>query len=221
MVKPFESFVAQNEEEKGINLLYMAIPREEKIGSFVAQNGIVLQHKIIMQHKTMSYVAQNEGVMQHKMARPTTDRKETSIHLRVNSEMWEKIQEESEREGVSVSEYIRERIEGFVAQNFVAQNEFSLGGLYDETLEEMSKELGINIGTFVDYLNYMVGSGSLYKDKQGRLRIKELHDPEYISVDEAIDSMEVSEWKKKMYKENIIKGLNVDRFDDIGNGGGL
>ena len=157
------------------------------------------------------------------MARPTTDRKETSVHLRVNSEMWEKIHEESEREGISVSEYIRERIEGFVAQNsFVAQNEFSLGGLYDETLEEMSKELGINIGTFVDYLNYMVGSGSLYKDKQGRLRIKELHeDPEYISVDEAIDGMEAPEWKKKIYKENIIKGLNVDRFDEIGNGGGL
>ena len=42
MVKPFESFVAQNEEEKGINLLYMAIPRKEKIESFVAQNGIVM-----------------------------------------------------------------------------------------------------------------------------------------------------------------------------------
>ena len=44
------------------------------------------------------------------LGRPTVDKKEQTLKLRLNDEMREWIEEQSAREGVSMSEYIRELI---------------------------------------------------------------------------------------------------------------
>lgn len=48
----------------------------------------------------------------NKLGRPTLDRKEQTLKLRLNDEMREWVEKNADAEGVSMSEYIRWLIEG-------------------------------------------------------------------------------------------------------------
>lgn len=193
------------------------------------------------------------------MGRPTEERKDKRITIRISEDLYEKIYKGN------ISEDIREVLESsFMVQNseredsFVPQKEYEnlkekfitlatrvrpeaqelwnkeiytglvickVGfvpqNMYEEELSRLSERLGINEYKLLEVVDYLISSGKLYRSETG-LKMKGLNaDPEYISVDEAIDNLDAPEWKKKSFKETILKNLDVNRFDDTGNGGGL
>ena len=161
------------------------------------------------------------------MSRPTEELKKT-VKVRVTEEQYESLVEESEEREISLSDVIRERIsfvpqnsEGFVPQNSFVPQKKGFVPQNSERIDRISKELGVEEEKLLEIVEYLITSKKLYRENEN-IRIKGLNaDPEYISVDEAIDNVDAPEWKKKAYKEMIIKNLDVNRYDDTGNGGGL
>lgn len=114
-----------------------------------------MSDKIIMSDKIRK-------VMSDKMGRPTEEKKEIRITIRVDNELGVKLQREAQERGMSISDVVRERLKGQPVVNF--------GGLFDEELEEISDKLGMSQGALVQYIRYMVENGYLYSE-DGTLRI--------------------------------------------------
>lgn len=154
------------------------------------------------------------------MSRPSNELTEV-IKVRITEEEREKLSEEAEERGINLSDIVRERI-SFVPQNSEKEDSFVPQNMYEEELTRLSERLGINEYKLLEVVDYLISSGKLYRSETGKLKMKGLNaDAEYISVDEAIDNMDAPEWKKKSFKEIILKNLDINRFDDTGNGGGL
>ena len=135
-----------------------------------------------------------------------------TIGTKVDREFADYLKEKALKENKSLGDLVREGLKGerqTYEEESVASKIIELAFMYDVDAEKLLSNLG-----------YLLESGKLFVSG-GKILWNPLRkNPEYVSVDEAIDNMNVPEWRKKSLKESILKNLNVS-FDDTGNGGGL
>jgi len=72
------------------------------------------------------------------MGRPTNEKKGMLLHVRVSEEMSERILQESSEQGISASEYVRERL-SFVTQNSLEMEMRNITFVYGIEAEELLK----------------------------------------------------------------------------------
>lgn len=93
--------------------------------------------------------------------------------------------------------------------------------MYEEELTRMSRELGTDEYTLLEVVDYLIAEKKLYRNEKGKLSIKGMvADPEYVSIDDIVDNMSLTDREKKRLKQDIIQSLESQK-DFTGNGGGL
>ena len=135
------------------------------------------------------------------MGRPTENRKGNRITVRLSDDMMEKISDRN------ISEAIREMFESDAKYEPLREMAF----LYD-TSEE----------TLMEIMRYLLDSEHIYF-VDGKIKWSQMYkNPDYPSVDDRIDVMNLSEGQKIQLKRNIIQNLDsASTQDDTGNGAGV
>lgn len=129
-----------------------------------------------------------------------------TIGCKVDKEIAEKLRERVAGEGKSLNSYLKELVEG----------ESDLG----KELTEIAFLYEIDGEKLVKNVRWLLDSGKLFV-KDERLCWNPLAMNEgYVSVDDKIDSMKLSEKEKNRLKNEILSTLESQK-DFTGNGGGL
>lgn len=125
------------------------------------------------------------------MSRPTEDLCET-LRVRVNSDQMKMLRDESNMTGLSLSEVIRGKLTGWNV------------GLFDEIAEE----IGTDVGHLAKIFRFLLDKELIYRDEEGKFRYQnKVIEEDYISVDEVIDALEVTDKKKDEMKRRVIESL--------------
>ena len=125
------------------------------------------------------------------MSRPTEDLCET-LRVRVNSEQMKMLRDEASMTGLSLSEVIRGKLTGWNV------------GLFDEIAEE----IGTDVGHLAKIFRFLLDKELIYRDEEGKFRYQnKVIEEDYISVDEVIDALEVTDKKKDEMKRRVIESL--------------
>ena len=140
-----------------------------------------------------------------------------TITTKVNEEEYEEIKRSAEKEGKSLSSYIKGRV--------VGQDEWS-SGIYDEMLEEIASKVKKDAGGLVSIMNQLIENKFIYLNENERLMIRNLSLPDdELSVDLQIDLLKISAKEKSEIKRKMIKEIPSYNRDDeeyyAGNGAGL
>ena len=132
------------------------------------------------------------------------------ISIRVNRKELNFLKERAEKEAKSLSELLKESMQEVKRETEIEE--------VSEKIIELAFVHSMTPIGMLNSLDYLLKKKMLYV-KDGGISFHSRPE-DYVSVDEAIDSMDAPEWRKKSLKESILKNLNVS-FDDTGNGGGL
>lgn len=134
-----------------------------------------------------------------------------TVTTKVSEEESERLKDRAREKGMSLSGYLKS----------LCNKDLEQGGAMEDQLNEIAFLYDIDGENLVKNVRWLLDSGKLFT-KEGKLCWNpKATNPEYVSVDEAIDGLKAPEWKKNKYKQDILKSLNLDRNDDTGNGGGL
>ena len=133
------------------------------------------------------------------MARPTNDKKSRDVHVRVNDDTDAKLQEMISESGMSLSECIREALKRGLKPK----------DMLEECWDDVANSLGITQIELFEAVSNAVDKKALYS-RNGKLFFTRgaALTPDYISVDSAIDSLKIPEWKKTNYKNKILKDIS-------------
>ena len=130
------------------------------------------------------------------------------IPLRLRNEYVDRIDQEAESYG-SRGKYIEHLMDN---QGIT---------MYEEELARMARELGTDEYTLLEVVDYLITEKKLYRNDKGKLSIKGMvADPDYLSVDDIVDNMSLTDKEKNRLKQDIIQSLESQK-DFTGNGGGL
>lgn len=125
------------------------------------------------------------------MSRPTEDLCET-LRVRVSSEQMKMLRDEASMTGLSLSEVIRGKLTGWNV------------GLFDEIAEE----IGTDAGHLAKIFRFLLDKELIYRDEEGKFRYQnKVIEEDYISVDEVIDALEITDKKKDEMKRRVIESL--------------
>ncbi len=125
------------------------------------------------------------------MSRPTEDLCET-LRVRVSSEQMKMLRDESSMTGLSLSEVARGKLSGWNV------------GLFDEIAEE----IGTDVGHLAKIFRFLLDKELIYRDEEGKFRYQnKVIEEDYISVDEVIDALEITDKKKDEMKRRMIESL--------------
>lgn len=125
------------------------------------------------------------------MSRPTEDLCET-LRVRVSSEQMRMLRDESSMTGLSLSEVVRGKLTGWNV------------GLFDGIAEE----IGTDVGHLAMIFRFLLDKELIYRDEEGKFRYQnKVIEEDYISVDEVIDALEITEKKKDKMKRRVIESL--------------
>lgn len=153
------------------------------------------------------------------MSRPTEDLCET-LRVRVGSEQMKMLRDESSMTGLSLSEVVRGKLTGWsVGLSDGTTEEISTSvvdtqsltnlsvtdvGLFDEIAEEM----GTDVGHLAKIFRFLLDKELIYRDEEGKFRYQnKVIEEDYISVDEVIDALEITDKKKDEMKRRVIESL--------------
>ena len=139
------------------------------------------------------------------MSRPTEDLCET-LRVRVGSEQMKMLRDESSMTGLSLSEVVRGKLIGWnVGLSDGMTEEISTDvGLFDEIAEEM----GTDVGHLAKIFRFLLDKELIYRDEEGKFRYQnKVIEEDYISVDEVIDALEITDKKKDEMKRRVIESL--------------
>ena len=153
------------------------------------------------------------------MSRPTEDLCET-LRVRVGSEQMKMLRDESSRTGLSLSEVVRGKLTGWnvgLANGMTEEISTSVVdtqsltnisitdvGLFDEIAEEM----GTDVGHLAKIFRFLLDKELIYRDEEGKFRYQnKVIEEDYISVDEVIDALEITDKKKDEMKRRVIESL--------------
>lgn len=133
-----------------------------------------------------------------------------TVTTKVNEDECERLKEIAVGHGMSLSGYLKSLCEKELKQDSSMQDQLNeIAFLYD-----------INGENLVKNVRWLLDSGKLFV-REGRLCWNPLAMNEgYISVDDKIDSMKLSEKEKNRLKSEILSTLESQK-DLTGNGGGL
>lgn len=129
----------------------------------------------------------------------------------------------------TVTKVVSIRLRNEVAEYFkdkdlreILEQVYENGGSLSDQLNEIAFLYDINGENLVKNVRYLLDSGKLFV-REGRLCWNPLMmNPEYMSVDDRIDSLKISDKEKDRIRQAIISNLeSMTRQDDTGNGGGL
>lgn len=146
--------------------------------------------------------------MSDKMGRPTQDHKTKRITVRVNEETYEKL---IERENVS------EEARKMIVRGLESEDMLS------ESWDLLAQELCLTQLELYEAVNNAVEKKVLY-NKNGHLFFTRGTgiSPDYISLDNAIDNVEMTDKERRRIKERILMNIKgMLRQDDLGNGAGV
>lgn len=125
------------------------------------------------------------------MSRPTEDLCET-LRVRVSSEQMKMLRDEASMTGLSLSEVIRGKLTGWNV------------GLFDGIAEE----IGTDVGYLAKIFRFLLDKELIYRDEEGKFRYQnKVIEEDYISVDEVIDALEITDKKKDEMKRRVIESL--------------
>lgn len=125
------------------------------------------------------------------MSRPTEDLCET-LRVRVSSEQMKMLRDEASMTGLSLSEVIRGKLTGWDV------------GLFDGIAEE----IGTDVGHLAKIFRFLLDKELIYRDEEGKFRYQnKVIEEDYISVDEVIDALEITDKKKGEMKRRVIESL--------------
>ncbi len=125
------------------------------------------------------------------MSRPTEDLCET-LRVRVSSEQMKMLRDESSMTGLSLSEVARGKLTGWNV------------GLFDGIAEE----IGTDVGHLAKIFRFLLDKELIYRDEEGKFRYQnKVIEEDYISVDEVIDALEITDKKKDEMKRRMIESL--------------
>lgn len=125
------------------------------------------------------------------MSRPTEDLCET-LRARVSSEQMKMLRDEASMTGLSLSEVIRGKLTGWNV------------GLFDGIAEE----IGTDVGHLAKIFRFLLDKELIYRDEEGKFRYQnKVIEEDYISVDEVIDALEITDKKKDEMKRRVIESL--------------
>lgn len=137
-----------------------------------------------------------------------------TISTKVHKDYARYLKEKSESEGKSLGEMIREALEG----DRQAYDRESIEGKIAELcfLYDVSPE------AILSSMDYLLSNGKLCVE-DGKIHFKPMNcNPEYVSVDEAIERMRLSPKEEKRLRQEIMDRLEIMVNNDYtGNGGGL
>ncbi|MDT3387619.1 MAG: hypothetical protein LIR46_07675 [Bacteroidota bacterium] len=127
------------------------------------------------------------------MSRPTEDLCET-LRVRVSGEQMKMLRDESNMTGLSLSEVVRGKL---------IQQEWNVG-LFDGIAEE----IGTDVGHLAKIFRFLLDKELIYRDEEGKFRYQnKVIEEDYISVDEVIDALEITDKKKDEMKRRVIESL--------------
>ena len=127
------------------------------------------------------------------MSRTTEDLCET-LRVRVSSEQMKMLRDESNMTGLSLSEVVRGKL---------TQQEWNVG-LFDGIAEE----IGTDVGHLAKIFRFLLDKELIYRDEEGKFRYQnKVIEEDYISVDEVIDALEITDKKKVEMKRRVIESL--------------
>ena len=125
------------------------------------------------------------------MSRPTEDLCET-LRVRVSGEQMKMLRDESNMTGLSLSEVVRGKLTGWSV------------GLFDGIAEE----IGTDVGHLAKIFRFLLDKELIYRDEEGKFRYQnKVIEEDYISVDEVIDALEITDKKKDEMKRRVIESL--------------
>lgn len=125
------------------------------------------------------------------MSRPTEDLCET-LRVRVSSEQMKMLRDEASMTGLSLSEVIRGKLTGWNV------------GLFDGIAEE----IGTDVGHLAKIFRFLLDKELIYRDEEGKFRYQnKVIEEDYISVDEVIDALKITDKKKDEMKRRVIESL--------------
>jgi hypothetical protein len=102
------------------------------------------------------------------------------------------LRDEASMTGLSLSEVIRGKLTGWNV------------GLFDEIAEE----IGTDAGHLAKIFRFLLDKELIYRDEEGKFRYQnKVIEEDYISVDEVIDALEVTDKKKDEMKRRVIESL--------------
>lgn len=133
--------------------------------------------------------------------------KSKPISVRISFELIDEIENRAKLEQVSRSEIAEKAFKQYLSDDGIQEMCF----LYDVDRENLLKNI-----------RWLLDSGKLFV-KDGRLRWNPMaRNPEYFSLDDIIDQMNVSDSERERLKRTIANNLNqVTGNDEFGNGAGV
>lgn len=121
------------------------------------------------------------------------------VSVRIKREEAERLKERAEYKGKSLGELLKEgigKVEKDVKEDSIASKINELAFVYDIDAEKLLTKL-----------ENLLGSGKLYVENGNIEWNPTKKNPEYVSVDERIDELKVSEKEKDRLKESIISNF--------------
>lgn len=133
-----------------------------------------------------------------------------TVGCKVEIEVADRLKERARERGESLNCYLKQIIEDVPAPT-----------MYEEELARMARVLGTDEFTLLEVVDYLITEKKLYRNDKGKLSIKGMvADPDYLSVDDIVDNMSLTDKEKNRLKQDIISSLENQK-DFTGNGGGL
>lgn len=135
---------------------------------------------------------------------------EITVSTKLNIEIADRLKEQAREQGCGVNHLIKR----MVMESLNPKSDIGLADicfLYD-----------VNEDILIKNIQWLFDSKKLYM-QDGRLRWNPRHlDPEFFSLDDKVEALNVSEKEKSRIKRNIAENLEkMAKADDTGNGAGL